>query len=83
MSEGQKHAHHLNCYIDRGKQTGIYIGKLKEIPGIVVYSKNKDEIIEKIHEAVSAYFDAFPKQHDIIFKEPDMDECVQKIPVEI
>ena len=39
--------------------------------------------IKKSNEAFSAYFDAFPKQHDVIFKEPNLEECVQKIPVEI
>jgi predicted RNase H-like HicB family nuclease len=76
------HEHHLTCHVHKGKVTGIYIGKLKEIPGIIAYANTKEELHKKINEAMTAYFQAFPKQHDIIFKDKT-EESVEQIPVTI
>jgi hypothetical protein len=50
---------------------------------LVIRRKKFKVRIKKINGGCSAYIDAFPKQHGIIFKEPNLDECLQKMPVEI
>lgn len=78
----QTHTHNLTAHIHKGKLTNVYIGKLEEIPGIIVYSKDRNEVKQKLYEAIDAYFDAFDDQHDIIFEE-NSEESVEKILVQV
>ena len=51
--------------------TGEYIGKVVEIPEIVVHAKTKQKLIPLIIEAVGVYFEAFPDQKAKVYAKND------------
>ena len=61
------HEHHMAYHCHKGV-TGEYIGQMVEIPEIIVHASSKEKLKEEIIDAMNAYFDAFPDQHDNIFK---------------
>ena len=48
---------------------GVYVAHCVEIPAIIVYGKDKDEIESKLQKAITSYFTAFPEQRHTIKRE--------------
>ena len=73
------HEHHLSYHCHKGV-TGEYIGQMVEIPEIIVHAITKEELKGEITDAMNAYFDAFPDQHEKIFKNNNTTE-IEKITI--
>ena len=73
------HEHHLQYHCHKSI-TDEYIGQFVEIPGVIVHAPTKEGIKTLLVEALDAYFDAFPTEHERISKElgdkPIVDEVV-------
>jgi hypothetical protein len=68
-----KDEHYLTYNIYK-KSHDMLIGKMVEIPSIIVYSKTKEGLKEKIYEALKAYFDAFPEKGKIVFEDVESEK---------
>lgn len=76
-----KHEQHLTLtYRVHKGITDMYIGKMVEIPRVIVYSETKEGLKSKIHEALKAYFQAFPEETKFV---SDNIESTEKIAVEV
>jgi predicted RNase H-like HicB family nuclease len=73
------HEHRLQYHCHKGA-TGEYIGQFVELPGVIVHAPTKEAIKTRLMEALEAYFDAFPAEHERISREsgdkPIVDEVL-------
>lgn len=56
--------HNLTLDIEKGYQTGILIGQVKEFSGVIVQGWNKQEVYNEANEALEGYFCAFPEEKE-------------------
>ena len=70
------HEHHMTYHCHKGL-TGEYIGQMVEIPEIIVHASSKEKLGQEIYDAMNAYFDAFPDQHEKIFENNGITEVKQ------
>jgi predicted RNase H-like HicB family nuclease len=57
------HEHHLTYHCHQGV-TGEYIGQVVEYPDVIVHASTKEKLKEEILDALNAYLEAFPEQHE-------------------
>lgn len=55
-------------YILKDKD-GMYIAHCVEIPAIMVYGRNKEEIESNLQKAITSYFTAFPEKRREVKRE--------------
>ncbi len=82
MSKNTLHEHHLQYHCHKGV-TGEFIAQIVEVPEIIVHAPTKEAVKIMIKDAFNAYLNAFPEEHDKIFKEieseqPTVEEVVVK-----
>ncbi len=56
----------LNIVIERDEE-GWLVGSVPSLPGCHTQARSHDELIERMHEAIEAYLDAFG--HDVVINE--------------
>jgi predicted RNase H-like HicB family nuclease len=62
MTHHTPHDHHLNYHCHQGV-TGEYIGQVVDYPEVIAHAPTKEKLKEEIRDALKAYFQAFPDQH--------------------
>jgi predicted RNase H-like HicB family nuclease len=82
MTKAVKHPHDITLKITKGV-TGVYVGQVVEIPGIIVQAETQEQLIEEFKKSLDLYFTAFPEEHDKIFHADGAQVEYQKIPVSI
>jgi len=57
------HAHTVTVKVIKGV-TGVYVGQVEEIPGIVVQAETKEKLADELKKSMALYFKAFPQEYD-------------------
>jgi predicted RNase H-like HicB family nuclease len=58
------HSDHIHYYLHKGPKTGEYIGQCVELPGVIFHAPTEEGLQVKLNEALEAYYEAFPEEHD-------------------
>ncbi len=48
--------------------TGVYVGQIKEIPGIIVQSKTVEGLEAEAKDSLDFYFETYPAEYDKLFE---------------
>ncbi len=68
MNMKDKHpTHELTFKVDETSQG--YLAQGIEIPEIILEVPTKKDLVKYLASAITCYFESFPEQHDIIFRE--------------
>jgi len=58
--------HNLSIYISSGP-TGVFVGHIKQFPGIIVQAETKDKLAEEALNSIDFLWKNCPETHDKVF----------------
>jgi predicted RNase H-like HicB family nuclease len=53
--------------------TGVFIGQIPQIPGIIVQADDTEQLKEEAEKSLEIYFEAFPELHEQIVEAEQVD----------
>jgi predicted RNase H-like HicB family nuclease len=60
--------HTFTCVVRQGDITDEYIAYVKEFRNVVIHTKDKEQILNKMQDALIAYLNAFPEEMTSLLK---------------